>query len=98
MNAVTRSTDPKARVCLPKGFANTTVIIEQISATELRIRKARIVPEEELHISEESAETVLTDRDRDLFLALLDDPPPANAALRQAAEAYRCEFPENGRG
>jgi len=40
MTMLTRTTDAKARVSLPKGFANATVIIEQTSATELRIRKA----------------------------------------------------------
>ncbi len=89
MTVVSRSTDPKARVSLPRSFANTTVIIEQISDTELRIRKARIIPEDELQFPEELPTTPLTDRDRDVFLALLDNPPPANEALRQAAEAYR---------
>jgi len=31
----------------------------------------------------------LSDRDRDLFLDLLDNPPEPNAAFRKAAEAYR---------
>ncbi len=89
MTAVTRSTDPKARVSLPRGFANTTVIIEQISDTELRIRKARIIPEAELQFPEETETTSLSDQDRDIFLSLLDNPPPANEALRQAAAVYR---------
>lgn len=88
MTTVTRMTDPKARVSLPKAFANTTVIIEQVTETELRIRKARIVPEDELRFREESA-TRLSKRDRDLFLALLDNPPPANEALRRAAAEYQ---------
>lgn len=96
MTAVTRSTDPKGRVSLPKDFANSTVIIEQISDTELRIRKAQIIPEDELHFPEET-ERSLSDRDRDIFLSLLDDPPPANAALRKAAEAYRQRDPGNCR-
>jgi hypothetical protein len=36
----TRSTDAKGRICLPRAFANATVIIDQLSETELRIRKA----------------------------------------------------------
>lgn len=87
MTRTTRTTDPKGRVSLPRGFANTTVIIEQVSDTELRIRKARIIPEDELHFAEESR-SPLSDRDRDLFLALLDNPPPANEALREAAAEY----------
>ena len=97
MTAVTRSTDPKGRVSLPKNFANSMVIIEQISDTELRIRKAQIIPEDELHFPEETERRSLSDRDRDIFLSLLDDPPPANAALRKAADAYRERDPRNRR-
>jgi hypothetical protein len=87
MNTLTRTTDPKARVSLPRNFANATVIIEQISDTELRIRKAQIIPEDDLRFPEESV-TVLSNRDRDRFLALLDNPPPPNQALRKAAAEY----------
>lgn len=87
MPSLTRTTDPKGRVSLPKAFANTTVVIEQLSDTELRIRKARIIPEEELRFYEDAA-TPLSNRDRDRFLALLDNPPPANKALRRAAREY----------
>jgi hypothetical protein len=87
MAAMMRTTDPKARVSLPRGFANATVIIEQISDTELRIRKAQVIPTDEVRFAEESV-VRLSDRDRDRFLALLDDPPPANPALRQAAAEY----------
>ncbi len=31
----------------------------------------------------------LSDRDRDLFLDLIENPPEPNAAFRKAAEAYR---------
>jgi hypothetical protein len=88
MTRFPRTTDAEARVSLPKAFANTTVIIEQISDTELRIRKAQVSPEEEIRFSEESA-APLSDRDRDLFLTLLDNPPPANENLRRAAAEYR---------
>lgn len=36
----------------------------------------------------EHSHTVLSDRDRDLFLKLLDDPPEPNAALKNAAMSY----------
>jgi len=88
MVAITRTADSKARVSLPKAFANATLIIEQISDTELRIRKAHVIPEDELHFSEEAA-TTLSNRDRDRFLAMLDKPPPPTAALRGAAADYR---------
>jgi uncharacterized protein (DUF1778 family) len=37
----------------------------------------------------EHQRTVLSDRDRDLFLKLLDAPPTPNGALRNATENYR---------
>ncbi len=48
MSEKTRSTDAKGRVSLPKSFANATVLIEQVSENELRIRKARAIPEGEI--------------------------------------------------
>jgi hypothetical protein len=80
--AVTHLTDEKARINLPKDFANSTVLIEQISDTELRIRKARVIPEDDLPFVEEAV-APLSDRDRDVFLALLDNPPPPNEDLRR---------------
>src|ERR1022692_4801500 len=63
----TRSTDAKGRISLPKAFANATVIIDQLSDTELRIRKAVNIPEDEIRFAEETA-VPLSDRDRDRFL------------------------------
>jgi hypothetical protein len=88
MAILTRNTDRKARVSLPQSFANATVIIEQVSDTELRIRKAQVIPEDEIHFPEETA-TVLSDRDRDLFLSLLDNPPPANQNLKKVARKHK---------
>jgi hypothetical protein len=87
MNTQTRTTDAKGRVCLPKAFASATVIIEQLSETELRVRKARVIPEDEIRFREETP-LVLSNRDRDRFLELLDNPPKPNAALRQAAARH----------
>jgi len=87
MDTETRTTDAKGRVCLPKAFANATVIIEQVSDTELRVRKARVVPEDEIRFSEEMP-IVLSDRDRDRFLKALENPLKPNAALRQAAARH----------
>lgn len=81
MTSQTRTTDAKGRLSLPKGFANATVVIEQISDSELRIRKARVIPEDEVVFAEE-ARKPLSDRDRDLFLQLLANPPKANNALK----------------
>lgn len=88
MPTLTRTTDRKARVSLPASFANSTVIIEQISDTEIRIRKAQVIPEDEIRFAEEQA-VPLSDRDRDLFLALLDNPPPANEALKKIISQHK---------
>ena len=47
MAAITRNTDSKGRITLPKGFADHLVIIEQIDETEVRIKKALAIPENE---------------------------------------------------
>jgi hypothetical protein len=82
-----RTTDAKGRVCLPRDFANATVVIEHLSETELRIRKARVVLEDELPFREEGP-TVLSNEARDRFLDLLDNPPKPNATLRKAAQRH----------
>ena len=84
MGIETRSTDAKGRISLPRAFANTTVIVEQVSDTEVRIRKAVVIPEDEVRFYEETA-APLSDRDRDRFLDLLDHPPAASEALKRAA-------------
>jgi hypothetical protein len=84
----TRTTDRKGRITLPKGFAGATVLIEQLSDTEVRIRKARVVPEDEVVFPEESP-VRLSARDWKRFLELLDNPPPPNAALKKALAGYR---------
>lgn len=88
MTILTRTTDNKARISLPKGFANTTVIIERVSDTEVRIRKAVVIPADEMHFVEE-ASAPLSDQDRDIFLALLDNPPPPNEAFKKAASRHK---------
>ena len=80
----TRTIDAKGRLTLPKHFASSTVVIEQVSDTELRIRKARVVLEDEMKFAEE-LRAPLSDRDRDRFLDLLDNPPKPNKALKRLA-------------
>lgn len=89
MTTQTRTTDQKARVILPRSFANATVIIEQISETEVRIRKAVVVPVDDYVFQEEVGTPPLSDRDRDIFLKLLENPPPANKALKRAIARYK---------
>ena len=70
------------RVSLRKAIANATAIIEQGSESESRIRKTRVIPEDEVRFSEE-ASVVLSDRERRRFLDALDHPPTPNSALRR---------------
>lgn len=84
----TRTTDSKARLILPKAFANATVIVEQLSETELRVRRAKVVPEDELPFAEETTIS-LNDHDRDRFLELLANPPAPTAALKAAAARHK---------
>jgi hypothetical protein len=88
MRAETRTTDAKARLVLPKSFANSTVIVEQVSETELRVRRAKVVAEDDLPFTEESS-TPLSDRDRDRFLTLLTTPPAPTSALKAAAARHK---------
>jgi hypothetical protein len=88
MATLTRTTDDKARVSLPRSFANATVLIQEISETELLIRKAQVIPEEEIGYAEDT-QTTLTERDRDRFLALLDEPPAPSPALKKAVAKRR---------
>lgn len=88
MQTETRTTDSKARLVLPKSFANATVIIELVSETEIRVRRAKVVLEEDLPFREE-ASSVLSDRDRDRFLKLLANPPAPTSALKKAAARHK---------
>lgn len=84
MRTETRTTDNKARLVLPKSFANAKVIIEQLSETELRVRRAaKETADDEFPFAEESP-SPLSDRDRDRFLELLANPPAPASALEQA--------------
>jgi hypothetical protein len=84
MDMETRSTDSKGQICLPKNFANATVIIDQLSETEIRIRKAVVIPEDEVRFYEETT-APLSNADRDRFLQLLDNPHDPSPALKRAA-------------
>jgi bifunctional DNA-binding transcriptional regulator/antitoxin component of YhaV-PrlF toxin-antitoxin module len=48
VTTLTRTTDKKGRITLPKHFADHLVIIEQVDETEVRIRKAEAIPQKEL--------------------------------------------------
>ena len=82
MKQIIRTADSKGRISLPRSFANAMVIVDRVSDVEVRIRKATVVPESEVRFVEEVREP-LTDRDRDRFLELLDNPPGPNEALKK---------------
>jgi len=83
-----QTADSQARITLPAEFAETTVLVEMVSPSEVRIRK---VDESihELSAAPESSVTVLSDRARDRFLELIESQPTANAALREAMSKRR---------
>src|SRR5713226_679322 len=83
-----RFTDKKARLILPARFANSAVLVEEVSETELRIRKAVILPEDDVPFTEEQR-SPLSDEDRDFLLSLLAAPPKANVALKKAVRERR---------
>jgi hypothetical protein len=91
MHVETRTTDSKGRVKLPDSFANSTVVVEQVGDTEVRVRLAKTIPVDEIRFVEESL-TPLSDRDRDAFLSLLDNPPPPNEALKKAIKRYKVDL------
>ena len=74
MSQLIRIADSKGRIILP-GFANATVIIEALSENEYRLRKAKVIPEDELRFSEEDLPVSLSERDAQRFLRVLDVAP-----------------------
>ena len=83
-----RTVDDKGRVLLFKEFANAMVMIERVGENEIRIRKAVVVPVDEFPFIENQLKP-LSDRDRDLFLSLLDNPPEPKPALVKAMKRYK---------
>jgi hypothetical protein len=88
MTTAVRKADKKGRVALP-GFANATVIIETVNESEYRVRKARVIPEEDLQFPEDEVPIVLTEREGRQILEMIENPPKPNAALKRAFKRYR---------
>lgn len=86
--AESRTVDSKSRLLLPKEFANATVLVERIGDNEIRIRKAVVMPVDEFPLIEDQLRP-LSDRARDFFLNLLDNPPEPTAALVAAAAQHK---------
>lgn len=79
-----RVTDSKARLTLPRAFANSTLLLEVRDDNEIVIRKARVVP-----LGEGQPQTIaLSDRDWEQFMAALDDPPEPNAELKKLMKEF----------
>lgn len=91
VTAEVRTVDAKSRVTLPKVFANAMVKIDMVSDTEIRIQKAVVLPESDLPFLEGSL-APLSNRDRDVFLGLLDSPPEPTPAFRAAAARYKKRY------
>lgn len=87
MHTETRTTDGTARLVLPEAFANATVIVEQVSESEIRVRRAKVVAEDDVPFAEEAV-VPISDRDRDRFLELLANPPALTQALKTAAARH----------
>jgi uncharacterized protein (DUF1778 family) len=72
-----RVTDSKARLTLPRSFANSTVLIEVRNENEIVIRKAKVIP-----LTEEPETITLSKVDWDRFVELLENPPAPTEALK----------------
>lgn len=73
-----RTTDGKARLTLPRSFANSTVLLEIRGDTEIVIRKAKVVP-----LDDTAPMTItLSKADWAKFLEVLDSPPAPNDELK----------------
>ena len=83
-----RTADAKGRVALP-GFANATVVIEKVDDTEYRVRKALVIPENDLPLRPEELHLHLSERDARTVLESLDNPPAPNKTARRAAKEFR---------
>jgi uncharacterized protein (DUF1778 family) len=74
------------------GFANATVIVEMVSANEYRVRKARVIAEDDLDFPEDKTPIVLSERDAKKFLEMIENPPKPNAAARRAAKRFKKNY------
>src|SRR4051812_16197920 len=87
MQEIIRTADSKGRVALP-GFANATLMIEKVDDTEYRVRKAKVIPEKDLHFHEEDFPIVLSEKDAAKVVETLNNPPAPNKAARRAAKRF----------
>ena len=85
-----KTTDAKGRLALGQRFANKTVIIRQVDATEMVVTIARVIPEREawLHENKVAGELVTTGLQQAAAGKFSDSPPDleADAELADALE------------
>jgi hypothetical protein len=93
MSQIIQTADAQGRVILP-GFANATLLIEKVSDCEYRVRKAKVVPEDELRFHEADSQLQLSAQDAARVADALENPPAPNSAARRAAQRFRklCSF------
>ena len=83
------TTDAQGRVSLPASFANATVVVNQVSDSEVRSPpQGGGHPGRRTPPFREEAVATLSDRDRDRFLDLLDNPPEPTPSLLLAARRH----------
>ena len=87
MGGIVTQADCKGRVGLP-GFAKAQLIVERVSANEYRVKKAKVIAEDDLESLEQPHVTNLSEKDALMFLELLNNPPPPTEAAKDAAREY----------
>lgn len=82
----TKTTDAKGRVALGKRFANKTVIIREVDATEIVVTIARVIPEREawLHENEVARGLVSTGLQQAAAGQFSESPPDLDADVELA--------------
>ena len=75
---------------LPVELAGARIIIERVGPTELRLRVAGAVAEENPpDDADDDQLKPLSDRDRDLLLDLMENPPEPSPALIKAIQMHK---------
>ncbi len=84
----TKTADSKGRVALGKAFAHSPVMIERVSPTEVRIIKARVIPENEgwLWDNQEALEMVKQGLRQAKKQEFAENPPDLNFGGSLASE------------
>ena len=82
-----RVTDGKARLTLPRAFANATLLLEVRGDNEIVIRKAKVVPLADAGAEPETL--TLDSTDWAAFMAAIESPPKPNAKLKKLLRNYK---------